>query len=116
DMQRLTELPEAESSEVIRLAQQLYERDQAENARRESLLAAAEEVGLPREYLVRAAAEIQARREVRIEQVHPSQRLSPIRLLLPALLVGFVLFLTLLLYGLRSESIQPATAILAPPP
>jgi hypothetical protein len=69
--QRLEEIQLAEVPEVLRVASELYARDRAEMeraARRQELLRAAAEAGLPVEYLDRAAATIHARRAARLRR------------------------------------------------
>lgn len=64
-MLRLKDLPPSEMDEVVRVASELYQRDQrAEEDQRERqhVVEAAQEVGLPGEYLELAAAEIHQRR------------------------------------------------------
>lgn len=64
-MLRLKDLPPAEMDEVVRVASELYQRDQRaeeDQLERQHVVAAAEEVGLPGEYLELAAAEIHQRR------------------------------------------------------
>ncbi len=67
-MLRLKDVPETETAEVIRVAQELYERETSETRRRDSLVDAAEELGLPGEYLERAAHEVHQRRVAEIQQ------------------------------------------------
>lgn len=67
-MLRLKDVPESETSEVIRVAQEMYERETSETLRRNSLVDAAEEMGLPGEYLERATQEVHQRRVVEIQQ------------------------------------------------
>ena len=60
--QRLEEIPSTKLPEVLKLASELYARDRAALERaqeRRELLKAASEVGLPPEYLERAAAQLQ---------------------------------------------------------
>jgi|SRR5579872_2411175 len=74
-MLRLDNVPQEEMPEVVRIAAELYEKDQANAAAAEqretnlkATVDAAAEVGLPPEYLQRAAAEMHARRVARIRQ------------------------------------------------
>lgn len=69
-MQRLENVSPEEMPEVVRIASELYEQDQAQSAQdqtRQAYVDAAGEVGLPEEYLQRAAAEMHARRVERIQ-------------------------------------------------
>ena len=69
--QRLEEIQLAEVPEVLRVASELYAKDRAEleqAARRQELLLAATEAGLPAEYLDRAAATTHVRRAERQRQ------------------------------------------------
>jgi hypothetical protein len=59
---RLKDVPPEEMSEVVRVASELHDRETAETRERASTVAAASEVGIPEEYLERAAAEVHARR------------------------------------------------------
>jgi len=64
-MLRLKDLPPEEMAEVVRVASELQQRDQRANddqRERQHVVDAAEEVGLPAEYLEQAAAEIHQRR------------------------------------------------------
>lgn len=73
-MLRLDNIPPEEMPEVVRVASELYEKDrerEAEAAERQATVQAAAEVGLPEEYLHRAAAELHARR---VEQVKQRRR------------------------------------------
>lgn len=70
-MLKLENVSPQEMPEVVRIASELYEKDQekeGEAQEREATLNAAEEVGLPPEYLHRAAAEMHNRRVVEIEE------------------------------------------------
>jgi hypothetical protein len=49
-------------SEVVRVASEMHDRETEETRERRSVVAAAEEVGIPEEYLERAAAEVHSRR------------------------------------------------------
>jgi hypothetical protein len=59
---RLKDLPPEEMSEVVRVASEMHDRETAETRERHSMVAAAEEVGIPEEYLERAAEEVHSRR------------------------------------------------------
>jgi hypothetical protein len=70
-MLRLQDIPPEQMPEVVRVASELYEKDkenEVEAAQRQATVEAAAEVGLPEEYLHRAAAELHTRRVVQIEQ------------------------------------------------
>ena len=69
-MLRLKDVPPDEMREVVRVATELYREDQTTQERdqeRQQLIEAAGEVGLPQEYLERAAAEVHRRRVLEIE-------------------------------------------------
>ena len=104
-MQRLTTIEAPEPSEVIHRAQQLFEWDQAEAARKEGLFQAAEEVGLPRAYLERATAELQARRTgaIGVLNAHPFNRVA---MMFIPLLIGLALMLGLMMF--RTPRMLPA--------
>ncbi len=62
---RLENVPPEQMPEVVHIASELYERDRlkdAETQERQATVDAAKEVGLPEEYLHRAAAELHVRR------------------------------------------------------
>ena len=62
-MEKLTRIAPKDMPKVLQLASELYSRDQARMARAEEckqIAAAAAEVGLPPEYLERAAATLEA--------------------------------------------------------
>ena len=64
-MLRLQDIPPEQMPEVVRVASELYEKDrehEAEAEQRQATVAAAAEVGLPEEYLQRAATELHSRR------------------------------------------------------
>jgi hypothetical protein len=64
-MLRLENIPPEQMPEVVRIASELYTRDQekeAEAQERQATVAAAEEIGLSEDYLHRAAAELHGRR------------------------------------------------------
>lgn len=70
-MLRLENVSPEEMPEVVRIASELYERDQGKKAQdqeRQAYVDAAGEVGLPEEYLHRAAAELQVRRAEQIRR------------------------------------------------
>ena len=70
-MLRLENIPPSEMTEVVHIASELYEKDrqqEAETQERQATVDAAAEVGLPEEYLHRAAAELHARRVARVRQ------------------------------------------------
>ncbi|MES2464015.1 MAG: hypothetical protein V4671_25875 [Armatimonadota bacterium] len=61
-MLRLKDVPPEEMSEVVRVASEMQDRETAETRERLATVAAASEVGIPEEYLERAAAEVHQRR------------------------------------------------------
>src|SRR5688572_21737574 len=68
-MLRLKDVAPGEMPEVLRVASELYEKDQQELVRaqeRQHVVDAAAEVGLPQEYLERAAHELHQRRVVAV--------------------------------------------------
>ena len=60
-MLRVKDVPPDQMAEVVRVAGELYDREAAENQERRATVAAAAEMGLPKEYLDRAAALVHAR-------------------------------------------------------
>jgi hypothetical protein len=111
------ETSEPETSEVIRVAQQMYERDRAEKERQSSLMAAAEEVGIPSEYLTKATAHLKARQihSTPLTSVQAQRARKPALLALALALAVGILLLFSITY-IRSESRSPAVAILESPP
>jgi hypothetical protein len=70
-MLKLENVTPQEMPEVVRIASELYQQDQqkeGEAQERQATLDAAEEVGLPAEYLHRAAEEMHARRVVEVQE------------------------------------------------
>jgi hypothetical protein len=115
------EVQEPETSEVIHLAQQMYERDRAENERRTSLAAAAEEIGIPAEYLAKATAQLKAKQRVSTQQ---QTKRSPVAMLIAAAIAMFIAivlsyFLTVVREAPQApvmESPSPVTRPLDAPP
>ena len=108
------ETQEPSTSEVVRLAQQLYERDRAEKERQTNLAAAAEEMGIPSEYLTKATAQLKARQTV---TPHVRNQRSPFPMLISALVAGAIgLLLAIFLTYARTESPVAATVNEPPPP
>jgi tetratricopeptide (TPR) repeat protein len=110
------ERTEPDPSEVVRLAMQMYERDRTEQQRRSSLMAAAEEVGIPGEYLAKATAELKARQahQPTVDPVQVTRRRTIVLLMAAFGLAMGTLMLSFLTYR-RSEAPAPAVAIEAPP-
>ena len=108
------ETQEPPTSEVVRLAQQMYERDRAEQERQSSLAAAAEEMGIPSEYLTKAAAQLKARQIV-APTAQTRRKALPL-IMAAALAMAFALMLVTLLYLSRAEVPSPPTAVEPPPP
>jgi len=76
-MLKLENVPPEEMPEVVHLASVLYERDKeksAEDQERQATVDAAREVGLPEEYLHRAAAELHNRRVEQVQKAHGRNR------------------------------------------
>src|SRR5262245_21890563 len=75
-MLRLKDVATEQMPEVVRLASELYEQERGEivaAGERQAAVEAAAEVGLPPEYLERAAELLHARR---VEQIHQRRRRS----------------------------------------
>jgi hypothetical protein len=119
------EITEPDTSEVIRLAHQMYERDQAEQERRSSLMAAAEEVGIPSEYLAKATAQLklrQAQQPMRVPVQVIQQRRTTFLLTTIGLVTGILMLFALSYLGLEARApvvapptvIQPEPAPVAP--
>jgi hypothetical protein len=111
------ETAEPETSEVIHLAQQLYERDRAEQERRSSLAAAAEEVGIPSEYLTKAAMQLKSRQasQATVVPVQAVQQRSR-ALFMIVLGVAMALFMLAFITALRSQVAPPYIAPVATAP
>lgn len=87
-MSRLKQVRPAEMPEVLRVASELYAHDQAQlqqAQQAQELLAAAKEVGLPAEYLERAAAMVQTQRITRRRRRWPLGALAALVLALRAM-------------------------------
>lgn len=107
---------ESDTSEVIRLAHQLYERDRSEQEHNSSLIAAAEEMGIPAEYMAKATEMLksgQAQQTVRVPALGTRQRSIALVLAAFGLAIG-VLMLVFLTY-VRAEVSAPAVAVQASP-
>ncbi len=70
-MLRMKDVPPEQMAEVVQVAGQLYDEEQAQSQERRATIAAAAEMGLPKEYLERAAALVHARR---VEQIGRGRR------------------------------------------
>jgi len=70
-MLRVKDVPPNQMAEVVRVAGELYDKEQADTQERRATVAAAAEMGLPKEYLDRAAALVHARA---VEQVAKRRR------------------------------------------
>lgn len=66
-MLRLQDLPPEQRGEAVRTASELYDKETTEQRELKATVDAAEEVGIPAEYLERASAEIHARRVAEIK-------------------------------------------------
>ncbi len=108
-MLRLKDVPPDEMREVVRVATELYREDQTaqeKDQERQHLIEAAGEVGLPEEYLERAAAEVHRRRVAEIQVRLRKKR------------IGFGLAAALGLAGvvvLMPSALKTTPAPLAPP-
>jgi hypothetical protein len=77
-MLRLKDIPPEQMPEIVRIAGELYERDQQtadQDKQRQDYVAAAEELGVPQEYLERAADELHRRRVGESHQRSGSRKL-----------------------------------------
>src|SRR5687768_1770375 len=108
------ELQEPETSEVVRLAQQMYERDRSEQERQSSLAAAAEEMGIPSEYLEKAAAQLKARSIPVTQQQSLAQR-SPVAVFV-ALAMGLMVAVILGFFLTYARAQTPAPPVMVAPP
>ena len=70
-MLRMKDVPPDQMAEVVRVAGELYDAEQAQTQERRATVAAAAEMGLPKEYLDRAASVVHARR---VEQIATQRR------------------------------------------
>jgi hypothetical protein len=66
-MLRVKDVPPEELSEVVRVAGELYDRESTEKRERRATVDAAAEMGIPEEYMERAAAEVHARRVAEVK-------------------------------------------------
>lgn len=66
-MLKLQDLPPEEMNEVVRRAGEMYDRESTENRERKATVDAAEEMGIPAEYMERAAAVVHAERVEKIQ-------------------------------------------------
>jgi hypothetical protein len=110
-MQRLEQIPAEEMQTVVRIASEMYENDrklQVEAGERQAAVAAAKEVGLPDEYLERAAEEWHRRQTVTRPTVQPQQ--AKVMLLVGLVMAGLLLLLMLM----ARPTLAPSP--IAPPP
>jgi hypothetical protein len=108
-MLKLENVPPEQMPEVVRIASEMYERDQQRNEEaqlRQATVKAAEEVGLPEEYLHRAAAEMHSRKVEELQQ----KRRTRNRLIAATSAAAIAVLLT---FGLSRLNTPPAS--LAPP-
>lgn len=75
-MLRVKDLPPEEMQEVVRVAGELYDREHAEARERKATRDAAEEMGIPPEYLERAAVEVHARRVEKVQRTRRRSRIA----------------------------------------
>jgi hypothetical protein len=110
------------TSEVVHLAQRMYERDRAEQEREKHLADAAEEIGIPSEYLAKATAQLNAQRSgvTRLPLAFQSQRRALLAaafgLMVAILLLGFSLTLARVATSPVAELAPPTVVRTAPPP
>lgn len=111
------EVQEPDTSEVIRLAQQMYERDRLETERRSSLAAAAEEMGIPAEYLAKAAAQLKTRQvTVPTQRLSRSKTATIVALALGVLMAVLMSFLLTTVRAVSPPQVAiPATIDISPP-
>src|SRR4051794_29334133 len=105
-MLRLENVPPEQMPEVVHIASELYEKDRqldVESQERQATVEAAKEVGLPEEYLHRAAAELHVRRVAQAQQRGQRRRLG-----LAAALTSIVV---LALGGVYVKSQSPAPPV-----
>jgi hypothetical protein len=110
-MQRLEQIPAEEMQTVVRIASEMYENDRqlaAEAGERQAAVAAAKEVGLPDEYLERAAEEWQRRQTVTRPTLQNQQ--AKVMLLVGLVVAGLLLLLMLM----ARPTLAPPS--IAPPP
>ena len=90
-MLSVKDVPPDQMAEVVRVAGELYDKETAENQERRATVAAAAEMGLPKEYLDRAAALVHARtleRAAEIKARRQRRRVGLVAGLGVALVVG----------------------------
>lgn len=115
-MRQQQKTAEPTSSDVIRLAHQMYERDRAEQLRQSSLVAAAEEVGIPAEYMAKATAQLQTQRANEVPTKARQREKIAFFMLPVALAVGLLLVLCGALVVFSTPVPAPAVAVQAAPP
>lgn len=116
-MLRLKDVPPEQMPEVVRIANQLYEKDQRlaeQDQERNSYVSAAEELGVPKEYLEKAAAELHRQRVV---ESHDKQqgKAKAIMFFAAALAGGIALVMTGFLITPTRMSPPPRVAEVAVP-
>jgi hypothetical protein len=107
--QRLEDIPVEKMPDVVRRATEMHEQDQA----RRNYVAAAEEMGVPREYLERAAHELQQQGVAQAQHVGRSLEARRKNMVLPMLLAAVAFAFALLLAYFLTWSSGPAA--LEPP-
>lgn len=118
-MLRLKDVPPEQMPEVVRIANQLYEKDQRlaeQDQERDSYVNAAEELGVPKEYMERAAAELH--RQKVIEAQDKQQTNGRKALIMAAVGAGVGAFLLVGLIGTtRTETrLAPPRVVTSAPP
>jgi hypothetical protein len=103
---RFKDVPPEEMSEVVRVASELHDRETDETRERNSTVAAAEEVGIPEEYLERAAAEVHKRRVAAVLKKRRKRRITVGALAAAAVIGG--------IGAVTYRSVKPPAAITAP--
>jgi hypothetical protein len=108
---KLKDVPQEQMGEVVRIASEMYDKEHQEKQERSSTVAAAEELGIPEEYLERAAKELQEKRiaEARIKQERKR------RLLVGGSIVGSIAVGATLLGGLFFRQVPAAPTLLISP-
>ena len=113
-MLRLENIPPEQMPEVVHIASELYEKDRqldSESQERQATVDAAKEIGLPEEYLHRAATELHVRRVAQAQQQRRRKRTGLLAAAGAALVLatGGIIFKS----QLSAPSIETATVVRA---
>lgn len=111
-MLKTQDIPPEELSEVVRIAGEMQDRESAETRQRKATVDAAEEMGIPAEYMERAAAEVHARR---VEAIQAKRRRRNVIIATVAAAAGLGLGATTLIGVSRAPVSPPPPQVVAAP-